>query len=172
MQRENLWAPWRIDYLRRLDGDGLPGCFLCDAWADPAGDERRQVLHRNGHGMIIMNHYPYTNGHLMACLGEHLGDLREMTADQRAALMELTVTAQRVIDATLNPQGLNVGVNIGAAAGAGLPGHLHIHLVPRWGGDTNFIDVVGGVRVIPMAMKQIYDEMRQAMAKLATNAME
>lgn len=159
MTQNNLYAPWRIDYLRRLNDSSEPECFLCSAWAQPMLDHQNKVIWRGEQTMIIMNHYPYTNGHLMVCLNEHIGDLKDMNAAQRAELMESTTIAERIIQASLNPQGINVGINIGAAAGAGLPGHLHVHLVPRWSGDTNFIDVVGQVRVIPMAMEQIYDEM-------------
>ena len=166
MTQNNLYAPWRIDYLRRLNDGPKPECFLCDAWQKPDQDAQNKVLYRAEQTMIIMNHYPYTNGHLMVCLGDHIGDLTDMSPDQRAELMETTHIAEQIIRATLNPQGINVGINIGEAAGAGLPGHLHIHLVPRWAGDTNFIDVVGQVRVIPMAMEQIYDEMLTASQNL------
>lgn len=166
MMRNNLYAPWRIDYLRRLNDGEKPVCFLCDAWNKPEKDDENKVLYRGEQTMVIMNHYPYTNGHLMVCLHDHVGDLVDMSAAQRAELMESTAVAEQVIKGTLNPQGINVGINIGEAAGAGLPGHLHIHLVPRWAGDTNFIDVVGQVRVIPMAMEQIYEEMKDVVKKL------
>ena len=167
MDQANLWAPWRMEYLRDLpEAEGGPrGCFLCQAWNDSAGDARALVVHRDPAAgvMLIMNRFPYTTGHLMVVPGEHISDLIDTAPPLRAAMMEMTVIAQRLIGAALNPQGLNIGINIGRAAGAGVPGHLHVHLVPRWGGDTNFINVIGQVRVIPQALEQTYDELRAAL---------
>lgn len=159
MNWPNIWAPWRMDYIKGLDDDApAPACFLCDAWAKPQADADTLVVHRTATGMIIMNRYPYTNGHVMVALGEHLPDLPDMTAEQRVELMELTNLAERMIHTAMNPQGINIGINIGRCAGAGLPGHLHVHLVPRWGGDTNFMQVVGGVRVQPQAIEVVHRE--------------
>ncbi|MHC4994454.1 MAG: HIT family protein [Planctomycetota bacterium] len=166
MEWNSIDAPWRIDYIRKLPPEGEPACFLCEAWDSTDRDADRYVLHRAGAGMIVMNRYPYSNGHLMVVPGDHVSDLGDMTVAGRAGLMELIVLAERVIGATMNPQGVNIGFNIGRAAGAGLPGHLHAHLVPRWGGDTNFMHVVGSVRVIPQAMDQVYAEMRVALDKI------
>jgi len=165
-QWPNIWAPWRIDYIKGLKDDNAPACFLCDAWDRPADDGELFVLHRTDVGMIIMNRYPYTNGHLMVAPGEHLSDLPEMTAEQRAELMELTTLAERTIQTTLNPQGVNIGINVGRCAGAGLPGHLHVHLVPRWGGDTNFMHVIGGVRVKPQSLEHAYEELSRVLSTL------
>jgi len=160
-----------MQYLRDLpEGEGAPGtCFLCKAWEDPHADLHALVLHRDPSTMIIMNRYPYTTGHLMVVPGEHVSDLAEMDPPARAAMIEMTVLAERLIQTVLNPQGMNIGINIGRVAGAGLPGHLHVHLVPRWGGDTNFINVVGQVRVIPQAMEQTYEELKAAVPKLVGN---
>lgn len=171
MEWQSIWAPWRIDYIRRVKDEAQPPCFLCAAWEAPAEDADRLVLHRTDVGLIVMNRYPYTNGHLMAVPGEHVSDLIDLDAHRRAALMELTTLAERLIQATLNPQGINIGMNIGRAAGAGLPGHLHVHLVPRWGGDTNFMHVVGGVRVQPQATEQVYEEMTAALPKVLDGAL-
>jgi ATP adenylyltransferase len=168
MEPSNLWAPWRMQYLRDLpEGeDGPPVCFLCRAWEDPAADAANLVLHRNDDAMLIMNRFPYTTGHLMVVPGEHVADLCDLPARRRAAMMEMTVLAQRLVAAVLNPQGMNIGINIGRAAGAGLPGHIHMHLVPRWGGDTNFINVVGQVRIIPQALEQTCEELKAALPKV------
>ena len=166
MEWPNLSAPWRIDYIRRKPDPGEPACFLCEAWERREEDAERLVLHREEAGMIIMNRYPYTNGHLMVVPGEHAADLADLAAGRRAALMELIVLAERLIRATLDPQGVNIGVNVGRAAGAGLPGHVHAHLVPRWGGDTNFMHVVGQVRVTPQSLEQVYGEMAAALPKV------
>lgn len=167
---KNLWAPWRLEYVKDLvDTDAEGGCFLCEAWSNPEQDAQRHVIYRDQHGMILMNRYPYTNGHLLVALGEHIPDLPQLSAEQRCALMELTTLAERLIQAVMNPQGINIGINVGRAAGAGLPGHLHVHLVPRWSGDTNFMTVVGKVRVIPQAMQEIYDEYKCAVDRVAGN---
>lgn len=189
MHHQNLWAPWRISYLKGLDHAGAQAsagstpaqhavhpqpkghapddrCFLCDA-ADPhlTYDQRAQrlVLCRHDHGILLLNRYPYTNGHLMVAPPEHIAELDEMTPDQRAGLMELAALAQRLLRATMNPHGLNLGMNLGRCAGAGVPGHAHLHVVPRWHGDVNFMDAVAGVRVIPEALARTYDQFRAAL---------
>jgi len=164
----NLWAPWRIDYIRAAsddcEGGGDPsGSFIADAFEHPDQDAERLVLYRDAVGLIMMNRYPYTNGHLMVAPGRAVPDLTDLPPADRARLMELIVIAERLIQVVMNPQGINIGVNVGRAAGAGLPGHVHVHLVPRWAGDTNFMHVVGQVRVIPQAMQEIYDEFRAAL---------
>jgi ATP adenylyltransferase len=158
-----IWAPWRIDYIRGIDTPEQEDCFLCAAWNAPAEDDERLVLHRTERGMILLNRYPYTNGHLLVAMGSHVADLPELDQADRAELMELTTLAERALLTALNPQGVNIGINIGRCAGAGLPGHLHMHLVPRWFGDTNFMSVVGQVRVIPQALEQIHEELRKVL---------
>ncbi len=145
-----------------------PSCFLCDAAkldvpSDAARD--RFVLLRDDRGVIMLNLYPYTNGHLLVAPNEHLADLTDLSPDQRAGLIELTALAQTVLRTAINPQGMNVGMNIGRCAGAGLPGHLHVHVVPRWSGDTNFIQTIGRVRVVPDALESSYARLVEAMAK-------
>ena len=170
-QTKNLWAPWRIGYLKGMtdapQGEQESSCFLCDAatveWSDKAAADRLLLL-RDSRGMLLLNRYPYVNGHLLAAPPEHVADLGDMTAARRAGLMELAELGTRLLKATANPQGFNVGMNLGRCAGAGVPGHAHMHIVPRWHGDTNFMDVVGGVRVIPQALEEAYEELRAALA--------
>ncbi|MCA9290237.1 MAG: HIT domain-containing protein [Phycisphaerales bacterium] len=172
MNRENLWAPWRMAYLRDLDRraeerrdratvDASP-CFLSAYWAAPDRDVEHLVVHRDAHGMILLNRYPYANGHLLVALGEPRGRLLDYDDGQRAALWSLVDHATRLVEATLHPQGVNIGVNQGAAAGAGVPEHLHAHVVPRWAGDTNFMSVVGDLRVIPEALESMAAQYREA----------
>ena len=163
----NIWAPWRMAYLRSHgEPGGSPasghGNFLQDYWQDPAGDEANLVVHRDQHGMILLNRYPYTNGHLLVALGRPAPKLGDYDPDQRAAFWNLIELASRLVHRTLNPQGLNIGINEGSAAGAGVPEHLHGHVVPRWGGDTNFMTVVGAVRVAPDALESVAAEYRAA----------
>lgn len=165
MQHENIWAPWRMAYITQLgncDADPaatVPSCFLCDAVAtSPGSDDARHrlVLRNDGQGTILLNRYPYTNGHLLVAPRDHLGDLLDLSHSARTDLIELTAIAKQLLDAALNPQGVNIGINLGRCAGAGLPGHIHVHVVPRWSGDTNFMQTVGSVRVIPQALEASY----------------
>ena len=112
--------------------------------------------------MIILNRYPYTSGHLLVAPNDHVGDLTDVSTQQRSDLMELTAIAEQTLKLAYNPQGINVGMNLGRCAGAGLPGHLHVHLVPRWNGDTNFMSVVGSVRIMPQALEDSFDALREA----------
>ncbi|MFA7237696.1 MAG: HIT domain-containing protein [Phycisphaeraceae bacterium] len=176
MSDANLWAPWRMQYIRGL-GDkpdaktsgGGGGSFLADYWASPEKDRENMVLHRSVHAMILLNRYPYTNGHLMVAPGRAVADLTMLGREERADLMELIVLAERLLTAAMNPQGVNIGINIGKCAGAGLPGHLHVHLVPRWAGDTNFMSVIGSVRVVPQALEEVYEELAGVLPKVISD---
>lgn len=158
MERNNLWAPWRGEYVKGVSRDQQPDCFLCDAAANTEQDTERLIVHRHDQCLIMLNRYPYNNGHLLVAPDAHLADLIDLTEPQRNRLMAMVSLAEQLLYAALNPQGVNIGINIGRCAGAGLPGHLHVHLVPRWSGDTNFMGVVGDVRVVPQANEQVYQE--------------
>ena len=155
-----LWAPWRLDYIRSVSGDGK-NCFLCDLALAPQLDQRNLVVARTPDCMLLMNRYPYVNGHLLIAPYRHVPDLTELSPGQRTALMELTTHAQKILQSAMNPQGFNIGINIGRCAGAGVVGHVHIHVVPRWSGDINFMTVVGQVRVIPQALEQAYSQISE-----------
>lgn len=132
------------------------GSFLRDAFVDPSRDEANLVVHRTRDGLIMLNRFPYAGGHLLVALGEARGRLLDYDPAQRAAFWGLVDVAMDLVERTLNPQGVNVGINQGRAAGAGVPQHLHAHLVPRWGGDVNFMSVVGNVRVIPVSLETMW----------------
>jgi ATP adenylyltransferase len=121
---------------------------------------RRLVLWRSAFCICVINRYPYTNGHLMVAPRRHESDLDALSTEEAADLHEQTTRAIKLLRAKLRPQGFNVGINLGSAAGAGVPGHLHRHIVPRWAGDVNFMAVVGEVRIVPQALEQLYDELR------------
>lgn len=172
MNHETLWAPWRMAYLRDLErqsrdggaptpgggsADGIPTNFLAEYWSQPENDAANLVVMRDAHGMVLMNRYPYSGGHLLVALGDPRPSLLDYDPDQRAALWRLVEIASDMLQRAVDPQGLNIGINQGAAAGAGLPEHLHVHVVPRWRGDTNFITTVGDVRVIPASLEQMYE---------------
>jgi ATP adenylyltransferase len=166
---ENLWAPWRMAYVRDLSrqmethgGGAGPTNFLATYWAHPDRDHEHHVVFRNEHGMLLLNRYPYSNGHLLAALGEPRASLLDYDESQRTALWRLVERGVELMERTLNPQGVNVGINQGEAAGAGVPEHLHVHIVPRWSADTNFITVIGEVRVIPDALETMADAYRAA----------
>jgi len=139
----------------KKDGPPTPssGSFLRDYWLSPGADSENHVIVRTGVGMILLNAYPYANGHLLVALGEPRPRLLDYDPPQRAALWQLTELATDLMERTLEPQGINIGINQGRAAGAGVPQHFHVHLVPRWGGDVNFMAVVGHVRVIPSSLE-------------------
>ncbi len=165
----NLGAPWRLSYLESLAAhQSQPaGGFLRGYWDTPDQDVQNHVIHRTAHGMILLNAFPYANGHLLVALSEARARLLDYDADDRARLWGLVDFAADLLERTLQPQGLNIGVNQGIAAGAGVPGHLHVHLVPRWGGDTNFMTSTADVRVIPASLDAMSDRYRQTLRDLA-----
>ena len=184
-----LWAPWRLDYLNSSGdgaaeagdpapaGPGAEGCFLCDAAGDRAADgpamkdqseddREKLVLLRGEHTTLMLNRYPYTNGHLLAAPFDHVADLSDLSPDARHELMDFAELGNRLLRRAVHCQGVNVGMNLGRAAGAGVPGHVHLHVVPRWHGDTTFLDLVGQVRVIPEALTDSYDKLKAALAAM------
>ncbi len=167
-----LFAPWRMDYLRSLDQSANDaGCFLCAAAKATTDEDRRRrlVLWDTEHTVVLMNLFPYNNGHLLIAPKSHKAELEELTDPERCDLMLQTSECARLLKRAVSAQGFNIGINLGKCAGAGLPGHLHQHVVPRWAGDTNFMSVVGEVRVVPQAMSQLYEELlgvRASMGKM------
>ena len=155
---ERLWAPWRLQYVAK-EKDG--GCIFCDK--PLAGDDRAgYIVHRGTLAYVMLNAFPYNNGHIMVAPYAHIADLEELPPDTLHEMMDLAQLATRALKSSFNPDGLNLGFNLGAAAGAGIKDHLHLHLVPRWIGDTNFIPVIGDVSVIPESLEQTYDTLTEA----------
>jgi ATP adenylyltransferase len=167
----NLWAPWRMEYIRSL-GPGRPdeGCFLCRYAASPDSDGANHVIWRGTCCLTTFNSFPYNSGHLLVAPLAHAGDLDGMDDGTLDELIRQVRDAKRLLAAVLAPQGFNVGMNFGKCAGAGLPGHLHVHIVPRWEGDTNFMPVVGDTRVIPESIAAICGRMREVAAGLGLPA--
>ena len=143
------------------------GCFLCDAAAATEPDELRDrlVLLHDERGLLMLNRYPYTNGHLLAAPPDHVGDLSDLEPPARHGLMDLADLGCQILRRAMNPQGFNIGINLGRCAGAGLPGHVHLHVVPRWAGDVNYMDTIGSVRVIPQALEETYALLADALEK-------
>jgi len=174
-QPPGLGAPWRLEYLEGLKdggGGGSPstGSFLRDYWLNPGTDTANHVIVRTSEGMILLNAYPYSNGHLLVALGDPRPTLLDYDPAQRATLWTLTEVAAELVQRTLDPQGINIGINQGRAAGAGIPQHLHVHLVPRWGGDINFMTVVGNVRVIPSSLEAMAGKFRAVWERMSAAA--
>ena len=170
---EGLQAPWRLQYLESLGKDdsapkaGDGASFLSAYWAHSENDRANHVIARSRAGMILLNAYPYANGHLLIALGKPRARLLEYDPADRAHFWMLVELACDLAERTLECQGLNMGINQGRAAGAGVPGHLHAHVVPRWAGDTNFITTVGQVRVVPQALEDMARRYRETWASMA-----
>jgi ATP adenylyltransferase len=153
MPKKTIWAPGRIEYIL---SDKAGGCFLCKLFAE--NHDRDNLLLRRGKTCaVVMNRYPYTSGHLMVTPYRHLEHLKDMTAEERLEMTDRSIEAVEILKAELKPDGLNLGYNLGEAAGAGLKDHIHQHIVPRWNGDTNFMPVLSGTRVMPQALLEQYD---------------
>ena len=149
---ENLWAPWRMEYIL---GKREPYCIFCPE-GDGHTDDERLILHRGRLSMVMMNKYPYNNGHLLVAPWRHVARLEELTEDEMLDLMRWLKRSTRIIRRVMNPGGFNVGLNLGSAAGAGVEEHIHFHVVPRWEGDTNFMTVFADVRSIPEHLNETY----------------
>jgi ATP adenylyltransferase len=155
-----LWAPWRITYVS--GSQPTTACVFCEARRDP-DDRVRFVLRRGSRAFLILNAYPYASGHVMAVVNRHVAAVEDATADELAEAMALVQTAAAALRREYRPDGFNIGMNQGRVAGAGIEGHLHIHVVPRWNGDTNFMPVLGDVKVLPEALPATYDRLKAAL---------
>jgi len=155
---KHLWSPWRMTYIENHDKQD--GCIFCIAQAQTDGAENL-IAFRGKLAYVILNRYPYASGHLMVVPFEHISSLELLDTATRTEMMELTSRCISVLKNTYTPQGFNIGVNIGEAAGAGVLEHVHIHIVPRWNGDTNFMSTLGGTRVLPEALEDTYQRVRK-----------
>ena len=165
---QTLYAPWRLDYIKAV-ADGPKECFLCKTAKEPEHDEQNLVLARFTHCLLMLNKYPYVNGHLLVAPYRHAPTPLECNQEERSEVMELLTLGQQALTIAMNPQGFNVGINIGKCSGAGLPGHVHAHIVPRWNGDINFMTVIGNVRIIPQAIDEAYKLLKRAISEIRTN---
>ena len=159
MESKNLWAPWRISYIQGLNEKH--DCFICHNLENPAQDKANYVLWRSANSMVILNKFPYNNGHLLIAPNRHVPDFEDLNDDELLEINKLIRLCQQALNDAINPHGFNVGMNFGRCAGAGLPGHLHIHVVPRWDGDTNFMAVCGHTDVISQGLDELYDKLKQ-----------
>ena len=155
---EHLWSPWRLAYI--TGANPTTGCVFCNAAADPQADAL--IVFRGRTCYVILNLFPYNNGHLMVVPNRHLATLASATPAERAELIELTTRAEIALTEAYAPHGLNMGINLGKPAGAGVLDHVHLHVVPRWNGDTNFMTSVGETRVMPESLDATADKLRKA----------
>jgi ATP adenylyltransferase len=164
---ERLWAPWRLAYVTGAvgGGGGDAACIFCDA--GPGSNRAELVVARTPHAFAILNLFPYNNGHLMVAPVRHVSSLASSTPEELDEVMRLTRHAEMALAEAYTPQGMNIGINLGAPAGAGVVGHLHVHLVPRWTGDTSFMSVIGDTRVLPEALPQTAKRLRPIFERLA-----
>jgi ATP adenylyltransferase len=174
---ERLWAPWRIGYIKQAQANPAastsraplaagadPACFLCRAAVDPI-DRENQVLHQGSHSVVTLNRYPYNNGHLLVAPRLHKATLAELTAEEALEIHGQLTRFAGLLERELGAQGFNVGLNLGRVAGAGVPGHLHWHIVPRWAGDANFMTTLASVQVIPQALEAVWELLRAGLEK-------
>ncbi len=167
-RNSNIWAPWRMEYIDSLDTDsGIgDGCFLCSHAGDTEADAANHILWRGKRCMAMLNRFPYTAGHSMVAPYEHIAAPSDLDDETMLEMMRMTADLQKLLAMAVRAEGFNIGMNLGRCAGAGLPGHLHIHIVPRWAGDTNFMPVLGKVRVIPQMLDEMYELLGKAAAEL------
>jgi len=186
LERKNLWAPWRIKYIQTLSpvrnstkvskgiyedmvqkgkiSNGVSeggDCFICHNLQNPQDDDKNLVLWRTDKSIVILNRFPYNNGHLLIAPARHIPDLEKASDEELLELMKIVRESQRALSLAIKPHGFNVGMNFGRCAGAGLPDHLHIHLVPRWDGDTNFMSVCSDTDVISQSLTELLELLKQ-----------
>ena len=158
MEHKNLWAPWRIHYIQGLSESSE--CFICHNLENPQDDEKNLVLWRLKHCIVILNRFPYNNGHLLIAPKRHIGELDLAEDEELLELTKLVRESKKVLSLAIKPHGFNVGMNFGRCAGAGLPEHMHIHVVPRWDGDTNFINVCSDTDVISQSLTELFEQLK------------
>jgi ATP adenylyltransferase len=157
---ERLWAPWRLPYIESAPKTSV-GCIFVDLPAQE-NDRENLILYRGRAAFVMLNAFPYTNGHLMVAPYKHTAEMSDLDDDELLEINQLVARCLRWIGRAYKPEGYNIGVNLGSAAGAGIPTHIHWHIVPRWEGDTNFMTTVGEVRVLPQSLEESYDRLLKA----------
>ncbi|MGA2236756.1 MAG: HIT domain-containing protein [Terriglobales bacterium] len=158
---DHLWTPWRYAYV--TGADQKSGCIFCNAPKE--SDQQARIVHRGAHCYVILNTYPYTNGHVMVVPYAHLDELHKLPVDAAYEMLVLTQRMEAVLRSLYRPDGINLGMNIGKAAGAGVAGHIHMHILPRWVADANFESVIGETRVLPEALDVTWERLRKAMGQ-------
>ena len=156
---DRLWTPWRYSYVTKAAGTS--GCIFCEKAAS-AGDEENLVVHRGERNFVLLNIYPYNNGHLLIAPYEHVSSLEELSEEAAVEMMQLARRTEGLLRRVYRPKGVNIGLNIGECAGAGVASHVHLHILPRWPGDVSFMTSVGETRVVPEDLHSTWNKMRDA----------
>jgi len=159
LESKNLWAPWRINYVQSCNDSS--DCFICYDLQNPQEDDQNLVLWRTERSIVLLNRFPYNNGHLLIAPSRHISTLEEASDDEMLELSKLTRESQKALTLAIKPHGFNIGMNFGRCAGAGLPEHMHIHIVPRWDGDTNFMSVCGDTEVISQSLTELLELLKK-----------
>ncbi len=159
---EKIFAPWRIEYIKM---EKMNDCIFC-LLPEENDDEKNLILHRGKKAFVIMNNYPYNPGHVMVAPFRHVGSWEELSNEEILEINSLVSLMIKTIKKAMNPEGFNIGMNLGRVAGAGIEDHVHVHIVPRWNGDTNFMPVLGDVKVIPQALQETYEELKKTIDSL------
>ncbi|MEN6372677.1 MAG: HIT domain-containing protein [Armatimonadota bacterium] len=159
---ERIWAPWRVQYISAEKEDG---CIFCDK-PKQEKDKENYILHRGDQALLMLNAYPYNNGHLMVAPYRHVADISDLTDDELLSIMHLVSLGKQALAKAFSPDGYNIGINMGKTAGAGIADHIHVHIVPRWNGDTNFMPVIADTKVMPQALSNTFDQISEAISKL------
>ena len=159
---DRLWSPWRSEYIAAGSSaeSKAGGCVFCDIQRHPSQDEKNFILHRAEYNFVVLNLYPYIPGHLLIVPNQHVGELASAPRDKTNEMMDLTKRAQTALAEAYKPAGYNIGMNLGTAGGAGIVDHIHIHILPRWVGDSNFMSTVGETRVLPEDLSTTYKKLR------------
>jgi len=155
-----LWAPWRVKYIMNLKKKSK-GCVFCQIIRQNK-DRKNYIIARTRYSFAVLNIYPYNNGHILIIPHRHVNDLSKLSSDEKMDLLSLMESTQKLLDKTLKPKGYNIGLNLGRIAGAGFPGHVHIHVVPRWRGDVNFMPVIAQTKVISQSLSTLYQKLVKA----------
>lgn len=157
---EHLHAYWRMEYVEAPNNGGSKKDLFSDIPKNPK-DKEVHIVFRGKHSYIVLNRYPYNPGHMLVVPYRAVNDLKELTAEERTELMDNVIKSQDILTKALSPQGFNIGINLGEASGAGIPEHIHIHVVPRWKGDTNFMPVIGQTKVLPQSLDSLWERLRE-----------
>lgn len=161
---DHLWSPWRYQFIAA--GAPKDECVFCRILRDTGNDEANLVVYRGRHNFVVLNLYPYTSGHMMIVPHEHVAHLNDAAQETTSELMRLTRVAERALETEYGPDGINIGMNLGSAAGAGIAGHLHMHMLPRWAGDANFMSTIGETRVLPEELSTTWRKLQAKFAEL------
>lgn len=161
---EILWAPWRMEYILKAKEGEDESCIFCSRIKQKF-DKKNLILHRSQKAFIIMNRFPYNNGHLMVVPNRHIGDLMELSSGEKSELFSLLQLSIKALNRVMAPHGFNIGMNLGRVAGAGIEDHLHFHIVPRWNGDTNYMPVISNTKVVSEALDKSYEKLVEALVE-------